>query len=211
MRFTSPHPKDFPEKLLDAVAEHPKICKHIHLPAQAGNDRVLAMMNRTYTCTEYRKLVEQILTRCPQIVLTTDIIAGFCSEADDEYKETYRLLEDIRFASAYVFKYSERKHTIAARKFADDVSEQVKSERVTQLIELQRGISLAYNLGMIGEVMEILVEGEGKRADQWMGRTDGNIVTVFPKTHGTLKPGSLISVRIVDATVTTLYGESALS
>ena len=211
VRFTSPHPKDFPEKLLDAVAEHPKICKHIHLPAQAGNDRVLAMMNRTYTCTEYRKLVEQILTRCPQIVLTTDIIAGFCSEADDEYKETYRLLEDIRFASAYVFKYSERKHTIAARKFADDVSEQVKSERVTQLIELQRGISLAYNLGMIGEVMEILVEGEGKRADQWMGRTDGNIVTVFPKTHGTLKPGSLISVRIVDATVTTLYGESALS
>ena len=121
------------------------------------------------------------------------------------------MLEDIRFASAYVFKYSERKHTIAARKFADDVSEQVKSERVTQLIELQRGISLAYNLGMIGEVMEILVEGEGKRADQWMGRTDGNIVTVFPKTHGTLKPGSLISVRIVDATVTTLYGESALS
>jgi len=211
VRFTSPHPKDFPEKLLDAVAEHPKICKHIHLPAQAGNDRILAMMNRTYTCTEYRKLVEQILTRCPQIVLTTDIIAGFCSEADDEYKETYRLLEDIRFASAYVFKYSERKHTIAARKFADDVSEQVKSERVTQLIELQRGISLAYNLGMIGEVMEILVEGEGKRADQWMGRTDGNIVTVFPKTHGTLKPGSLISVRIVDATVTTLYGESALS
>ena len=211
VRFTSPHPKDFPEKLLDAVAEHPKICKHIHLPAQAGNDRVLAMMNRTYTSAEYRKLVEQILTRCPQIVLTTDIIAGFCSEADDEYKETYRLLEDIRFASAYVFKYSERKHTIAARKFADDVSEQVKSERVTQLIELQRGISLAYNLGMIGEVMEILVEGEGKRADQWMGRTDGNIVTVFPKTHGTLKPGSLISVRIVDATVTTLYGESALS
>ena len=211
VRFTSPHPKDFPEKLLDAVAEHPKICKHIHLPAQAGNDRILAMMNRTYTCTEYRKLVEQILTRCPQIVLTTDIIAGFCSETDDEHKETYRLLEDIRFASAYVFKYSERKHTIAARKFADDVSEQVKSERVTQLIELQRGISLAYNLGMIGEVMEILVEGEGKRADQWMGRTDGNIVTVFPKTHGTLKPGSLISVRIVDATVTTLYGESALS
>ena len=211
VRFTSPHPKDFPEKLLDAVAEHPKICKHIHLPAQAGNDRVLAMMNRTYTSAEYRKLVEQILTRCPQIVLTTDIIAGFCSETDDEYKETYRLLEDIRFAAAYVFKYSERKHTIAARKFADDVSEQVKSERVTQLIELQRGISLAYNLGMIGEVMEILVEGEGKRADQWMGRTDGNIVTVFPKTHGTLKPGSLISVRIVDATITTLYGESALS
>ena len=211
VRFTSPHPKDFPEKLLDAVAEHPKICKHIHLPAQAGNDRILAMMNRTYTCTEYRKLVEQILTRCPQIVLTTDIIAGFCSEADDEYKETYRLLEDVRFTAAYVFKYSARKHTIAARKFADDVSEQVKSERVTQLIELQRGISLAYNLGMIGEVMEILVEGEGKRADQWMGRTDGNIVTVFPKTHGTLKPGSLISVRIVDATVTTLYGESALS
>jgi len=211
VRFTSPHPKDFPEKLLDAVAEHPKICKHIHLPAQAGNDRILAMMNRTYTSAEYRKLVEQILTRCPQIVLTTDIIAGFCSETDDEYKETYRLLEDIRFAAAYVFKYSKRKHTIAARKFADDVSEQVKSERVTQLIELQRGISLAYNLGMIGEVMEILVEGEGKRADQWMGRTDGNIVTVFPKAQETLNPGSLISVRIVDATITTLYGESVLS
>ncbi len=211
VRFTSPHPKDFPEKLLDAVAEHPKICKHIHLPAQAGNDRILAMMNRTYTSAEYRKLVEQILTRCPQIVLTTDIIAGFCSETDDEYKETYRLLEDIRFAAAYVFKYSKRKHTIAARKFADDVSEQVKSERVTQLIELQRGISLVHNRGMLGKVMEILVEGEGKRADQWMGRTDGNIVTVFPKAQETLNPGSLISVRIVDATITTLYGESVLS
>jgi tRNA-2-methylthio-N6-dimethylallyladenosine synthase len=210
VRFISPHPKDFPEKLLEAVAGHPRICKHIHLPLQAGNDRILQLMDRTYTRAEYLTLVDQIRTRCPEIVLTTDIIAGFCSETDAEFTDTENLMRQVEYYSAYVFQYSERKNTIAARKYADDVPADVKAARVTKLVEFQRGISLKKNQEMIGKTVEVLVEGEGKRSsDQWIGRTDGNIVAVFPKTGNGLKPGSLTSIRITDATVTTLYAESA--
>jgi tRNA-2-methylthio-N6-dimethylallyladenosine synthase len=209
VRFTSPHPKDFPDKLLEAVAGRPKICKHIHLPLQAGNDRILQLMNRTYTLAEYLALVARIRRRCPDIVLTTDIIAGFCSETEAEFAETYDLVEQVGYHSAYIFKYSERKNTIAARKFADDVPDAVKAERVSRLVELQRGISLKKNRALIGKTVEVLVEGDGKHADQWKARTDGNIVTVFPKTADGVKPGSLIHVRITDATVTTLYAQPA--
>ena len=223
VRFTSPHPKDFPDKLLEAVAGHPRICKHIHLPLQAGNDRILDLMDRTYTQAEYLALLDRIRTRCADIVLTTDIIVGFCSETDAEFADTEDLLRKVEYHSAYIFKYSERKNTIAARKYADDVSDSVKSVRATQLVELQRAISQKKNREMVGKTVEVLVEGEGKRSsDQWMGRTDGNIVTVFPKrglapfrNHekvpdplSSIKPGSLIPVRITDATATTLYAES---
>ena len=194
---------------MEAVASHPRICKHIHLPLQAGNDRILQLMDRTYTRAEYLALMERIRMRCPDIVLTTDIIAGFCSETDAEFQDTEEVIRQGEYHSAYIFKYSERKNTIAARKYADDVPDSVKSARVTQLVELQRAISQKKNREMIGKTVEILVEGDGKRSpDQWMGRTDGNIVTVFPKTDEGLKPGSLASVRITDATVTTLYAES---
>jgi tRNA-2-methylthio-N6-dimethylallyladenosine synthase len=233
VRFTSPHPKDFPEKLLEAVADHPKVCKHIHLPLQAGNDRILQLMDRTYTRAEYLALVDRIRARCPEIILTTDIIAGFCSETDAEFAETEDLMRRMEYHSSYIFKYSERKNTIAARKYADDVPDAVKAGRVTKLIELQRAISLKKNRAMIGKTVEVLVEGEGRRSsDQWMGRTGGNIVTVFPKRGlapfrenamvrttvldekvpdplSSIKPGSLVPVRITDATVTTLYGVSS--
>src|SRR6266540_827540 len=140
VRFTSPHPKDFPDKLLEAVAGHPKICKHIHLPLQAGNDRILQLMNRTYTRAEYLALVDRIRRSCPDIVLTPDIIAGFCSETEAEFAETYDLVEQVGYHSAYIFNYSERKNTIAARKFADAVPDAIKAERVSRLVELQRGI-----------------------------------------------------------------------
>jgi tRNA-2-methylthio-N6-dimethylallyladenosine synthase len=209
VRFTSPHPKDFPEKLLDVVTRHPRICKHIHLPLQSGNDRILEMMTRTYTRAEYLRLVDRIRTLCPEIVLSTDIIAGFCSETEAEFQDTYALLKEVEYHSAYIFKYSERKNTIAARKFADDVPEEVKTERVTQLVDLQRTISLKKNRAMLGQQVEVLIEGDGKRSsEQWMGRTDGNIVTVFPKTDAHLKPGALAPVLITDATITTLYGKS---
>jgi tRNA-2-methylthio-N6-dimethylallyladenosine synthase len=166
-------------------------------------------MDRTYTRAEYLALVDRIRARCPEIVLTTDIIAGFCSETDAEFAETEDLMRQVEYHSAYIFKYSERKNTIAARKYADDVPDDVKAARVTKLIEFQRAISLKKNREMIGKTVAVLVEGEGKRSsDQWMGRTDGNVVTVFPKTAAGLKPGSLASVRITDATITTLYGES---
>jgi tRNA-2-methylthio-N6-dimethylallyladenosine synthase len=209
VRFTSPHPKDFPQRLLETVTQHPKICKHIHLPLQAGNDRILEAMARTYTKGEYLALVDLIRKLSPEIVLTTDIIAGFCSETDAEFMDTVDLVKEVEFHSAYIFKYSERKNTIAARKLADDVPEAVKADRVTRLIELQRGISLKKNRATIGKAVEVLVEGDGKRsAAQWMGRTDGNLVTVFPKNGHDLKPGNLASVLITDATITTLYGEA---
>ncbi len=208
VRFTSPHPKDFPDKLLEAVAGHPRICKHIHLPLQAGNDRILQLMDRTYTRAEYLSLVDRIRARCPNIVLTTDVIAGFCSETDAEFADTEDLVRQVEYHSAFIFKYSERKNTIAARKYADDVSDAVKAARVTRLVELQRETSQTKNRELIGKTIEVLVEGEGKRSDQWKARSDGNIVTVFPKNGHSLKPGNLASVRITDASATTLYAES---
>ncbi len=207
VRFTSPHPKDFPPALLDAVAEHPKICKHIHLPLQSGNDRILDLMNRTYTRREYFTLVEEIRRRNPEIALSTDIICGFCSETEDEFQDTYRAVEQVGFHSAFIFKYSERKNTIAARKYADDVPDPVKADRVTRLVNLQKGISLRKNRELLGRTVEVLVEGDAKRSSgQWMGRTDGNITVIWEKDDGKTKQGDLLPIVIQDASPTTLFG-----
>jgi tRNA-2-methylthio-N6-dimethylallyladenosine synthase len=206
VRFTSPHPKDFPTSLLEAVAFHPRICKHIHLPSQSGNDRILGMMNRTYTRREYLLLVDRIRSMNPDIVLTTDIIAGFCSETDAEFSDTYRLLEEVRYHSAFIFLYSERTNTIAARKFPDDVPAQVKSQRVTALVELQRRISTERNREYIGATLSVLVEGDAKKSPlQAMGKTDGNITVVWNKTALPSQPGQLVTREIYDASASTLY------
>jgi tRNA-2-methylthio-N6-dimethylallyladenosine synthase len=209
VRFTSPHPKDFPPSLLDAIVSHPNICKQIHLPLQSGSDRILNLMNRTYTNKEYRALVDDIRTLRPDIVLSTDIICGFCGESDAEFAETYRLVEEMRFHSAFIFKYSERKNTIAARKFPDDVPESVKTERVTQLFELQRGISYERNREYLRMTVPVLVEGNAKRSvAQGMGKTDGNITVIWDKSTVTSQPGDMVSLAIYDASSTTLYAES---
>ncbi len=209
VRFTSPHPKDFPPALLDAVAGHPKICKHIHLPVQSGNDRILEMMNRTYTRKEYLALVEEIRRR-GDIALTTDIICGFCTETDEEFMDTSRLVEEVGYHAAFIFKYSERKHTIAARKHPDDVPEQVKSERVSRLVERQRGISLNKNQQLVGCSFEALVEGDAKKSSaQWMGRTDNNTTVIWEKSDPLTRPGDLVSIRIVRASAATLFGVEA--
>jgi len=205
VRFTSPHPKDFPPSLLEAVVYHPKICKHIHLPAQSGNDRILGIMNRTYTRSEYLTLVEQIRSMNPRIVLTTDIIAGFCSESEAEFQDTYRLLEEVRYHSAFIFLYSERTNTIAARKYADDVPQEVKSRRVTTLIELQRRISTERNREYLGETLPVLVEGDAKKScRQAMGKSDGNVTVIWEKTDRPCRPGDLIACSIYDASASTL-------
>jgi len=206
VRFTSPHPKDFPRPLLEAVAFHPKICKHIHLPVQSGNDRILGLMNRTYTTKEYLSLVEEIRRMNTDIALTTDIIAGFPSETDREYADTYRLVEDVRYHSAYVFKYSERKHTIAARKYPDDVPEAVKSERVTKLVDLQRRISHERNREYLGKTVTVLVEGDAKRSPlQGMGKSDGNVTVVWDKSSVVSQPGQLLDLLVYDTSASTLY------
>ncbi|HEU4683403.1 MAG TPA: tRNA (N6-isopentenyl adenosine(37)-C2)-methylthiotransferase MiaB [Nitrospira sp.] len=209
VRFTSPHPKDFPPALLDAIVSHPKICKHIHLPVQSGNDRLLELMNRTYTRENYLALVDQIRDKLPDIVLTTDVIAGFCSETDDEFQDTFRLLEEVRYQAAYIFKYSERKNTIAARKLSDDVPEQVKSSRVTELVELQRRISYDWNRRYLGSTVSVLVEGDSKRSSlQGMGKTDGNVTVVWEKAAIPSKPGDLLDLAIYDTSASTLYADT---
>ena len=209
VRFTSPHPKDFPSGLIEVVAEHPHVCKHIHLPMQSGSDRILSLMNRNYTNVEYRALVDRIRTFRSDIVLTTDIICGFCSETDAEFTETYKLIEEIRFYNAYIFKYSERKHTIAARKFPDDIPEQVKAERVTRLVDLQHRISYEYNRSYIGTTVEVLVDGNSKRSDsQSTGKTDGNVTVVWDKSLITCRPGDFVGVPILDASASTLFAHT---
>jgi tRNA-2-methylthio-N6-dimethylallyladenosine synthase len=213
VRFTSPHPTDFPPALLDAVAGHPRICKHIHLPLQSGNDRILTMMGRTYSRKDYLDLVEAIRRRRDDIVLTTDIICGFCSESEEEYLETYRTVQEVGYHNAFVFKYSERKNTIAARKYPDDVPERVKSDRVSRLVDLQKKTSLWKNREVIGRTVEVLVEGDAKRSTaQWMGKTDGSITVVWPKAPDTgIGPGSLQPVTVTHVSVTTLFGEALSS
>jgi tRNA-2-methylthio-N6-dimethylallyladenosine synthase len=188
---------------------HPKICKHIHLPAQSGNDRILGMMNRTYTRADYLTLVDRIRSMNPRIVLTTDIIAGFCSETEDEFADTYRLLEEVRYHSAFIFLYSERRHTVAARKYADDVPLEVKSRRVTALVELQRRISTERNREYLGETLPVLVEGDAKKSPlQAMGKSDGNITVVWAKTAIPCPPGRMVACSIYDASASTLYARA---
>ena len=208
VRFTSPHPKDFPSALIETIATHPKICKHIHLPLQAGSDRILELMGRTYTGAEYLALVDRIRHTIPDVILTTDIICGFCSESDEDFRATFRMVEQAQFDSAYIFKYSERKHTIAARKYADDIPDQVKGMRVAQLVEMQRRITLERNRRYIGKDMDILVEGDATRSStQAMGKTDGNITVVWNKSTGDFRSGTLTTKHIFDASAATLYGE----
>lgn len=206
VRFISPHPKDFPPALLHAIAAHPHLCKHIHLPLQSGNDRILDLMGRNYARAEFLHLADTIRQTIPGVVLTTDIICGFCSETDEEFADTARLLEEVRFHSAFIFKYSERKNTIASRKYPDDIPESVKGERVARLVELQRAISFERNRELIGQDVHILVEGTARRsAAQGMGRTDGNLTVVWNTDGAPTESGRLISRRIVDASSATLY------
>lgn len=210
LRFTSPHPKDFPEKLLRVMAENPKICNHIHLPLQSGNNRILDLMARTYTREAFLNLVDEIRNAIPNITLTTDVIVGFSSESDAEFEETYELMGKVEFDSAFIFKYSERKNTIAFRKYSDDVPPHKKTERIVRLNELQKEISLRKNQAAIGETFEVLVEGPSKRdSHQWMGRTEGNKIVIVNK--GDFRAGDLIEVEIQRVTANTLFGKAKLN
>jgi tRNA-2-methylthio-N6-dimethylallyladenosine synthase len=206
IRFTSPHPKDFPDRFLEVMAANPKICKHIHLPLQSGNDRILDLMARTYTKQQFLDLVKKIRDTVPEVKLSTDVIVGFCSESDEEFEDTLDVMRRVEFDSAFMFKYSQRENTIASRKLVDDVSDEKKTERIVRLNELQKEISLKRNEAEIGRTHEVLVEGPSKRgSDIWMGRTDGNKIVVFEK--GNFNAGDLIDVTIQRATANTLFGQ----
>ncbi len=206
VRFTSPHPKDFPEKLLRVIAENPNVCKQIHLPLQAGSSRILEMMNRTYSQREFLDMAAHIREVIPDIVLTTDVIVGFPTETEEDFRDTLKVMDEVRFDSAFMFKYSERKQTIASRKFPDDVSEEEKTDRMIRLVEMQQKHSLERNRAHIGQTFRVLVEGNGKRAGQLIGRNDGNKMVAFPGAG--YKKGDFVNVRIDEVTSTTLIGQA---
>jgi len=205
VRFTSPHPKDFPEKFLHVMAEHPNICNHIHLPLQAGNNRVLALMARTYTKESFLDLVDNVRTTVPGVALTTDVIVGFPTETDEEFEDTMEVLEQVEFDSAYIFKYSERKNTIAYKKHPDDVTPAKKTERIVRVFALQKQKSLKRNREDIGKRLQVLIEGPSKKnPDEWMGRTDSNKIVVLAKRD--FDKGDMVLAEITGATANTLFG-----
>jgi tRNA-2-methylthio-N6-dimethylallyladenosine synthase len=209
VRFTSPYPIDFTPKLIETMARHDKICKYLHLPVQSGSETVLARMKRGYTRVEYEALVEQLRTAMPDVALSTDVIVGFPGETEEDFELTMELMEKIRFDFAFLFKYSEREGTYAARKLADDISEAVKGDRLKRLIELQERISAEIFQQRIGSVGKVLVDGPSRRnPDDLCGRTDDFKMVVFPAPTGrTIAAGELVDVRIVNATSHTLLGE----
>ncbi|HOV99139.1 MAG TPA: tRNA (N6-isopentenyl adenosine(37)-C2)-methylthiotransferase MiaB [Bacteroidota bacterium] len=204
IRFTTSHPYDMSDKLIDTIALHSNICNFIHLPLQSGSNRILKLMNRAYTIEHYQRLVSKIREHIPSVALSTDIIAGFPMETEDDHRRTLEALEEIQFDGAFTFKYSPRKRTKACS-LNDDVPEEEKIRRLNEIIELQRAISLRLNEAMIGKTVEVLVEGTSKKSEnEYCGRTDTNKMVVFP--HSTEKPGDYLTLTINHVNAATLFG-----
>lgn len=207
VRFSTSHPKDISDDLLHTISRYENICKHIHLPAQSGSSRILKLMNREYSREWYMDRVNTIRTIIPDCALSTDMITGFCTETKEDHKESLSLMDWAGFDFAYMFKYSERPGTKAARKYKDDVAENIKSERLSEMISLQNKLSAQAKKNDVGKVYEVLIEGFSKRSDEYLsGRTSRNKVVVFP--GGGLKKGNYVKVLIERCTSATLIGKS---
>jgi tRNA-2-methylthio-N6-dimethylallyladenosine synthase len=205
IRYTTSHPKDMSDDVLHVMAAHPNICKHIHLPLQSGSDKILDLMNRKYTAQWYKDRITAIRTIIPDCGISTDVFCGFHSETEDDHHQTLELMKWAGFDSAFMFKYSERPGTYASEHLRDDVEEEVKSQRLQEIIDLQQQLSLASNQSDIGKVVEVLAEGRSKKSkDELYGRSSQNKVVVFPKEH--YKPGDTVKVKITQATQATLIG-----
>lgn len=213
-RFSSPHPKDFPDDLLYLIAERPNLCNYIHIPAQAGSDSMLERMRRPYTRDQYLALIQKMKSIIPDCSLSTDIIAGFCGETEEEHQQTLSLMKEVEYDLAYMFAYSERERTLAYRKFEDDVPEEVKKRRLSEIISQQMSIQHSRNKAEIGNRHIVLVEGTSKRSeDQLSGRTDTNKMVVFDRKD--FVRGDYVEVEITDCTSATLraipIGKTTLS
>lgn len=208
VRFTTSHPKDMSDGTIDVIAAHPNICRHIHLPVQSGSNAVLKAMNRKYTREWYMGRIEAIRSRIPECGISTDLFTGFHGETEEDFQLTLELMREARFDSAFMFKYSERPGTLAARTMPDNVPDEVKTERLNRMIALQNELSAASNLSDVGKTFEVLVEGFSKRSrEQLMGRTSQNKAAVFPR--GDHKKGDFVRVRVVGASSATLLCEEA--
>lgn len=209
IRFTTSHPKDMSDATIATIAAHNNICNHVHLPVQSGSNTVLKRMNRRYNRQWYLGRVAEIRRQIPDCAITTDLFSGFHDETEEEFQETLSLMQEVRFDSAFMFKYSERPGTMASKTMPDNIAEEVKIERLNRMIALQNELSRQSNLRDVGKVFEVLVEGASKRsAHQRVGRTMQNKTCVFPAFNGATV-GATVKVRVVDATSATLLCERA--
>lgn len=206
VRFTTSHPKDMSDATLHVIAEEPNICKQIHLPVQSGSNRILELMNRKYTREWYLERVAAIRRIVPDCGLSTDVFVGYHSETEDDHEQTLSLMREVHFDSAFMFKYSERPGTYAAKHLPDDVPEEVKLRRLNEVIQLQNDLSAQSNLRDVGKEFDVLVEGYSKRSRQQLcGRTEQGKMVVFDK--GGHHPSEIVRVRITSSTAATLIGE----
>jgi len=206
LRFTTSHPQDLSLKLIETIANYDNLCNYIHLPVQSGSDRVLELMQRSYTIDHYMKIMDNIKKLIPDVSLSTDIITGFCTETEEDHKMTLEVMKEVRYDGAYMFKYSPREKT-KAWKMDDDVDEETKTRRLVEIVELQRDISEEKNRETVGKEFEVIIEGISKKSDKMLfGRTDGNKTVIIPLNDS--KPGDKIMVKVNRANSATLFGEA---
>ncbi|RPD51431.1 tRNA (N6-isopentenyl adenosine(37)-C2)-methylthiotransferase MiaB [Paracnuella aquatica] len=208
VRFSTSHPKDITDDVLATMARYENICRYIHLPLQSGSTRVLGLMNRNYSREWYKAKVDRIREYMPDCGISSDIIAGFCTETEEDHQDTLDLMQFAQYDMSYMFFYSERPGTLAQRRYQDDVPEAVKKRRLQEIVELQNKLSFDSNLRDIGKTFKVLIEGDSKRsALDWMGRNSQNKVIVFPKEGFNLKPGDYVQVQVDSSTQATLLGK----
>ena len=210
VRFSTSHPKDITDEVLYTIAKYDNICNYIHLPVQSGNSRILALMNRTYTREWYMNRIDAIRRIIPGCAISSDIIAGFCTETEEEHQDTLSIMHYAKYNFAYTFSYSERPGTLAARKYKDDVPEDVKARRLAEIFKKQQEDSLACLEEFVGKTVKVLIEGFSKKSDkEYRGRNDENAMVVFPVTDS-VKPGEYANVYIERCTSATLIGRAVV-
>lgn len=206
IRFSTSHPKDMTDDVLETMAKYPNICKYIHLPVQSGSTKILEKMNRGYTREWYIDRIDAIRKFMPDCAISTDIITGFCTETEEDHHDTLSLMDYVQYEYAYMFKYSERPKTLAERKYEDDVPDEVKQRRLLEVIDKQQAHSLLRNQDAVGKTFEVLIEGTSKRSEAHLfGRNSQNAVIIFPK--GNLEKGQYAHVKVTECTAATLLGE----
>ncbi|AOW21674.1 tRNA (N6-isopentenyl adenosine(37)-C2)-methylthiotransferase MiaB [Urechidicola croceus] len=206
-RFSTSNPQDMSLDVIHVMAKHKNICKYIHLPVQSGSTKVLKNMNRQHTREEYMQLIDNILEIIPECAFSQDMITGFCGETEEDHQDTLSLMEYVKYDYGFMFAYSERPGTPAAKKMPDDIPEEIKKRRLAEIIQLQRSHSLYRTQAFIGKTMEVLIEGESKKSNlHWKGRNTQNTMVIFPKEH--YKIGDFVNVKVDDCTSATLLGNA---
>jgi len=207
VRFSTSHPKDITDEVLFTMKKYPNICKYIHLPVQSGSSRVLQLMNRTYTREWYLSKVARIREIMPECSISADIIAGFCTETEEDHQDTMSIMQLANYDYSYMYFYSERPGTLAAKRYTDDIPEEIKKRRLQEIVDVQWTLSNESNKKDVGKTFEVLIEGNSKKSDQdWMGRNSQNKVIVFPKENNAVKKGDYIEVLVTGFTKGTLIG-----